>query len=120
MSALARNLAESMALDAPCFEFGETFHYVKVYFSSLHSEYVTVENFVEGTFEKFINNNGDICAVREHSSEIGQKAEAFVHYTYRKSNEELMVTDIQGVKYQLCDPEVATDTLTDSTDGSIY
>lgn len=34
-----------------------------------------------------------------------------VHYTYVKSQQQLMVTDIQGVDYTLCDPEVASSEL---------
>ena len=29
-------------------------------------------------------------------------------HTYEKSNNRLMITDLQGVEYQLCDPEIAT------------
>ena len=35
------------------------------------------------------------------------KAETFVHYTHQRSDGQLIVTDIQGVKYSLCDPEIA-------------
>ena len=35
MNALARNFAEKMTLEAPCFQFGETFHNGEVYFSSV-------------------------------------------------------------------------------------
>lgn len=44
-------------------------------------------------------------------SEISHKAETYVHYTYVKSQQQLMVTDIQGVDYTLCDPEVASSEL---------
>ncbi len=40
-----------------------------------------------------------------------KKAECFVNFTHEKSEHELMVVDIQGIEYQLCDPEVATTTL---------
>ena len=71
MNALAQNIAEKKTtLEASCFQFGENFHYGKVYFSSVDNEYVTLENFLEDKFEYFINNNGDICAVPEQTSEI--------------------------------------------------
>ena len=32
-------------------------------------------------------------------------------HTYEKCNNRLMVIDLQGVEYQLCDPEIATQTI---------
>ena len=43
--------------------------------------------------------------------DVTEKAETFVHYTYEKSNNRLMITDLQGVGYQICDPEIATQTI---------
>lgn len=37
-----------------------------------------------------------------------KKAECFVHYSFVRSDKELMVLDIQGCDYYLFDPEVAT------------
>jgi hypothetical protein len=121
LNALARNFAQNMASEVPCLEFGSTFRYNKVYYSVLNEEYVTLETFLEGTFEKFINNDGEICLqAGEEASEIVLKAEAFVHYTYVRSKKQLMVTDIQGVDYQLCDPEIASSGLTDPKDDSLF
>jgi len=75
---------------------------------------VTLEDFIEGTFEKYINNTGEICG--DCYSEISLKAEAFVHFTYVNSNQQLIVSDIQGVNYWLCDPEIASAKLTDEND----
>ena len=61
-----------------------------------------------GDFQKYINNNGSICL---NDLDITEKAETFVHYTYEKSNNRLMITDLQGVGYQLCDSESATHTI---------
>ena len=41
------------------------------------------------------------------------KAEAFSHFTYQTSGQQLMVVDIQGVGHQLFDPEIAGSTLID-------
>ena len=46
----------------------------------------------------------------EEASELSMKAETFSHYSYKKSNTQLMVLDIQGVGYTLCDPEIAPTT----------
>ena len=41
----------------------------------------------------------------ESNEELELKAQTLVHFTYVKSKEQLMVTDIQGVGYSLCDPK---------------
>ena len=112
MNALARNFAQSMEMDKPASEFGRSFTYTKVYYSVLNGEFVTVENFFDGTLQKYINNTGKVCS-DAGSSEIISKAEAFVHF------KQLMVSDIQGIDYDLCDPEIASASLTDDTDNSI-
>ena len=110
MSSLARNFAQNLDAECPV-KFGQTFKYVKVYFTSLDGEFMTIEDFIEGKFQKHINNDGEICV--KDAGDIGLKAEAFVHYTYTKGEEQLMVTDIQGVGYTLCDPEIASTVLID-------
>ena len=108
MSALARNFAQNMEEEVSVFEFGQTFTYAKVYYASMNGEPVTIEPYIQGRFEKYINNTGNIS---EDDSEVVLKAETFVHYTHERSDGQLIVTDIQGVKYSLCDPEIATSTL---------
>lgn len=117
MNALARNFAQNLELQRPILEYGQTFRYEKVYFSSFNGEFVTLEGFLEGTFEKYVNNTGEICG--DATSEISLKAESFVHFTYVNSDRQLLVSDIQGVGYCLCDPEVASAKLMDD-DKSIY
>lgn len=41
--------------------FGETMSYKKIYMGTIDGEYVTVKEFVDGTFRKYINSNGNIC-----------------------------------------------------------
>ena len=43
-----------------------------------------------------------------------KKAETFMHY--KKSNEAIMVTDIQGFGYHLTDPEIASKEVKDGND----
>lgn len=107
MNSLARNFAMKLALDAPV-EFGQTFTYTKVYLAKLNGEFVTLESYLNGTFQKYINNTGDIFG---DGSELSMKAETFVHYSYVASAKQLMIVDIQGVNYALCDPEIASSTL---------
>ena len=76
------------------------------------------EEFIEGTFAKYINNTGEICG--NVSSKISLKAQAFVHFTYVNSNQQLIVSDSQGVDYWLCGPEIASAKLMDENDSSIF
>ena len=94
-----------------CKEFAETFKYTQVFLGrSCDGQLVTVEPYMEGEFVKYINNDGEIIV---KGSEISAKAEAFVHFTYVKSENAIMVLDIQGTKYSLCDPEIASAQLDD-------
>ena len=67
---------------------------------------------------KLINSHGFISS--EEVSELSMKAETFSHYTYKKSNTQLMVLDIQGVGYTLCDPEIASTTHTNEANNFYF
>lgn len=60
----------------------------------------------------------DMCVA--DASKLSRKAETFSHHTYVSSEKQLMVLDIQGVKYTLCDPEIATSEVVDNADNSIF
>ena len=47
-----------------------------------------------------------------------QKAECFMHFSYDVCNKELMVVDLQGVGYELCDPEIASTVLLEDSELS--
>ena len=72
-------------------------------------EYVTIEEFIDGDFTKYLNNTGLVCGNR--STDECKKAECLAHYSYEKSSEKLMLLDIQGSMYTLFDPEIASATL---------
>ncbi len=116
MHALARHFAQMMSDEAPL-EYGETFTYTKLYYGKLNDEAVTIEQFIDGTFAKYINNTGDILI--KDNSVIALKAESFAHYSYVKSGEQLIIVDLQGVGFTLFDPEIASAKLYDE-DNSIY
>ncbi len=82
---------------------------------TLSGDCVTVEKFLDGTspFSKYVNDTGDIYP---DGSEVCLKAETFVYYTYEKSGKKLMVVDIQGKGYDLCDPEIASADLRNAND----
>ena len=115
MNSLAKYLAElfKKQVEELVSNFGEVLVYNEVFLGRLPSgDFVTFERFLEGTFDKYINNTGVPCTGPGGEKDLlVKKAECFVHFTHEKSKHELMVVDIQGIKYQLCDPEVATTTL---------
>ena len=116
MNSLARNFAMKFGLDTPE-EFGQTFSYTKVFLGKLNGEFVTLENYLNGTFQNYIKNTGDIFGDRR---ELSMKAEAFVHYSYVASAKQLMILDIQGVNYSLWDPEIASSTLLARDDTILF
>ena len=111
MHAVARHLTQRFAAKVPA-SFGKVFKYNKVYYTEFNSEPVTVEEFVEGKFSKYINNDGRCVTpsndASEEEEETYAKAQCLVHYTYIMSEKKLMILDIQGAGYSLYDPEIAT------------
>ena len=84
------------------------------------SEFVTVAKFIPDTFQKYINDDGTILNRVETSVDGLKKVEAFAHYTYKKSEGNLMVPDIQGIGNVLCDPEIATEDVVDIDDEFLF
>jgi hypothetical protein len=110
MHSVARQLTKKFSSKLPK-SFGKSFSYNKVFFAMYDGQPVTVEEFVPGTFTKYINNDGQRTQEKEDRSddqEVYDKAESLVHYTYTASKEKLMLLDIQGSEYTLYDPEIAT------------
>ena len=70
-------------------DFGETFFYSDVYFGKdENDDIVTVEEYVEGDFVKYINNNACICS--SSSSVVSMKAQSLVHFSHEKSEGKLI------------------------------
>lgn len=115
MNALVRNLALQIAKEAPV-EFGTILSYTKVYFGSLYGKTITLETYLEANFEKHVNNTGDVHG----ESELASKAQTFSHYSYETSNHQLIALDIQGIGHKLFDPEIATSTLIDDNNNTIF
>ena len=61
MHAVARNIVQRLKKYAPT-EFGVAFDYNRVYIAMLDNCPITVEEFVEGEFQKYANNTGE-CMV---------------------------------------------------------
>ena len=120
MNAVARHLTKKFAKNVPP-EFGRTFEYIKVFFAVFKEQPVTVEEYVEGEFQKYVNNNGMcITSPAEGFDEIYAKAQCLVHFSYHISERKLMLLDIQGSSFKLYDPEIATTDLlaNDESPGS--
>ena len=111
MHSVASAIATKFSSNAPD-EFGQSFSYNKIFYTKLNEVPATLEEFVEGTFAKHINNNGGFvepatdCGYRIKT--IFEKAQALVHFSYVCSGEVMMLLDIQGSDYNLYDPEIAT------------
>ena len=120
MRAVARNVAQRLKKYVRM-ESGVAFDYNRVYFAILDNCSVTVEEFVEGEFQKYVNNIGE-CMVPPND-ELGtlyEKAQTLVHYSYFKSAGKFMLADLQGAAYNVYDPEIATVELQSSADQDLY
>ena len=73
---------------------------------------------------KYVNNNGESTAPPNGSSteckQLFAKAQCLVHHTYCATEKKLMLTDIQGTRYNLYDPEIATEDLLDVDANEVY
>ncbi len=98
--------------------FGEVFRYNKIYLGKeVDGDFVTVEELVDGKFVKYINNDGSICKNDDTPSD---KAQSLVHFSYEKSNKEVMLVDTQGSGYTLYDPEIASGALKDGSNEIMF
>lgn len=71
-----------------------------------------MEKFIEGSLQRLINNIGDF--VGDPSSDKFKRAEAFMHYSFKRTNETTMMTDIQEFGMVSTDPEIASKEMFDS------
>lgn len=105
-------------------QFGECFEYNRCFYTTFQDQPATIEEFVPGSFAKMINNNGKIISLPEDSDDdlkqLYQKAQCLVHYSYHLSNSKFMLLDIQGMGYNLFDPEIATDQVMYEESNEIY
>ena len=122
MHTAAREITKCFASKVPS-NFGACFKYNKVYYTVFDGNPATIEEFVEGEFQKYINNTGKVCKPVDCTDEeevVIDKAECLVHYSYDSSKKKLMLLDIQGSHYNLYDPEIATEELMCSESSEIY
>lgn len=79
---------------------------------------MTVEEFIDGKFTKYLNNTVDCCV--DKTDVIGQKAQCLTYFSYEKSGKKLMLLDIKGSGYELFDPEIASQELFDDSTEVLY
>ena len=77
------------------------------------NEYVLVEDYLEGNFYKFVSNTG---WVRRGCHTDYPEMPAFTHWSWVYTQGQLMITDLQGVRYD--DKIVLTDPCVHSLDRS--
>ena len=80
MHTLPKNIAEQhgkKGQELVSKEFGETVKFRNIYLAKVDGECLTLEEFIEGKFEKYMNNTGEGCISDENV--MGQKAEYLSH-----------------------------------------
>ena len=120
MHYLARNftakMKEELVANGKEAQFGESLRYKNIFLGKIgNDEYVTIEEMVDGTFVKYINNNGEVCG---EDVDLTEKAECLAHFSYERSQKEVMVLDIQGCGCILFDPEIASQQVMSENDSS--
>ena len=92
MSAVARHLTKRFAKNVPP-EFGGTLEYVKVFFffAVFKKQPVTIEEFVQGEFHRYVNNNG--FHIPSHQWSLMR---------FMKRHNALCITAIRYLKRSLC------------------
>ena len=79
------------------------------FFAVFKKQPVTIEEFVQGEFHKYVNNNGfHIPSTSVEFDEVYEKAQCLVHHSYQISEKKLMLLDVQGSFFKLYVPEIAT------------
>ncbi|XP_008072560.1 transient receptor potential cation channel subfamily M member 6 [Carlito syrichta] len=79
--------------------------FLEVFLIYCHSanQWLTIEKYMTGEFQKYNNNNGDEITPTNTLEELML---AFSHWTYEYTRGELLVLDLQGVGENLTDPSV--------------
>ena len=110
MHLLARNFASqltsSLAPEATI-KCGETFRYRNVYYGKTkEGECVTIEEFIDGKFRKYLNNTGLLCGDKADPLSKSRMFWPISHL--KKSKGKILLVDIQGGGFELYDPEIAS------------
>ncbi|XP_069817937.1 transient receptor potential cation channel subfamily M member 6 isoform X3 [Dendropsophus ebraccatus] len=82
-----------------------TLRFLEVFLIYCHSanQWLTIEKYMTGEFQKYNNNNGDEITP---TTLLEEALLSFSHWTYEYTRGELLVLDLQGVGENLTDPSV--------------
>lgn len=108
MNWVACNFGKNLELEKSQ-EFNDTFSYMKVYFGKLNWECVTMERSI---FSKYVNNTRDINQWQKWS--LTESRDLFPLHLCKFERKKLMVLDVQGKGYCLCNPEIGSADLRDA------
>lgn len=103
MNALAKNFTDTFSTKVKCIckdNFGQVPVHCDIFLAKQDKEWVSVEPYIEGNSAKYINNTG-IVTKSLQSTEVCKKVECLAHYSYKISNKELLLLDMQGSGYTL-------------------
>ena len=77
-----------------------------MYYANIDNAPITVEEYIPGVFERYFNNSGDVAEGKSSVHEgMIDKESYFAQFSYVHTDRQMMVLDLQGVGYKLCDPE---------------
>lgn len=68
-----------------------------------HQQYILVENYIDGDYNKYNNNAGWI---NDNLNETSLIAQTFSHFSWQITRGYLMIVDLQGVNGILTDPQI--------------
>ena len=123
MHEVTKHVTKGFSMKVPQ-EFGECFSYNHVFYTTFKDTVATVEEFIPGTFMKYVNNDGECIppplACTSECKEVFAKAETLVYYSYCVSNGQVMILDMQGPMYRLYDPEISTESLRVEETDEVY
>jgi len=84
--------------------------------SGLSVKIFQVENFIEGEYKKYNNNFG---WVNKEQDELTLIAQSFSHFSWQFTKGHLLISDLQGVKGYLTDPQIHCLDLDKYGDGNL-
>ncbi|CAM1323178.1 Uncharacterised protein g8313 [Pycnogonum litorale] len=121
MHILAENIAMQLAkkVKSKLNLFGKPIKYIDIFMGEHNGEFITLEEFIPGNFEKYVNNDGTVFAKNRLPDNV-KKAECLVHFSYEYSKRNLMLMDIQGCAQMCTDPEIASVNLFDDSNEYLF
>lgn len=99
------------SLETTCNKINLEIHWSMVTYASLRK--VKNMSLLKHKWRGNLTNTSTMMEASAMAEIISAKAESLAHYSYKKSNNQLLLLDIQGCGYRLIDPEIASFKLMD-------